>query len=80
MLLTPRAAALLGSGGGAPPLPITTGDFVRGGIAGGVGGLDSGRGTLEGVCTRSGSEVRLGERGGRAVNSEEEDLTWTGMP
>jgi len=78
--LTPRAAALLGKGGGAPPPPTAAGDVVREGSTGGVGGLESGRGILEGVRTRSGRrEARMGDRSGRAVRSEEEVLTWTGI-
>ena len=77
--LTPRVAALRGRGGGAPTLPTAAGDAVREGTTGGVDGLDSGRGILEGVSGRSmGCEVCLDGRSGEAGTSEEEVLTWTG--
>ena len=83
MLFTPRLTALRGRGGGAPTLlPIAAGDAVR---TGGVDGLDSGRGTLEGVSARSiivGGEVRMDERSGRAGKSVEvltgTGVSWTG--
>lgn len=79
MPLTPRVAALRGRGGGAP-LTIAAGDVVRGGTTGGVDGLESGRGILEGESARSmRSEVRMDERSGGAGKSEEEVLTWTGV-
>ena len=80
MPLTPRAAALLGRGGGAPLLPIAAGDVVRKGATGGVDGLESGRGILEGVSARSmRSEARMDDRSGGAGKSEGEVLTWTGV-
>ena len=57
MLFTPLETALRGKGGGAalPTLPIAAGDAVREGIiaTGGVDGLESGRGILEGESDRS---------------------------
>ena len=82
MPLTPRLAALRGRGGGAPLLlPIAAGDVVREGATGGVDGLESGRGMLEGVSVRSmRSEVRMDERSGGAGKLEEEEvLAWTGV-
>ena len=74
--LTPRVAALRGRGGGAPTLPTAAGDVVRESSAGGVGGLESGRGMLEGVSARSkGSEVHMDERSCSAGMSEEDVLT-----
>ena len=79
MAFTPRLTALRGRGGGAPTLlPIAAGDAVR---TGGVDGLESGRGILEGVCDRSiivGGEIRMDERSGGAGKSEEV-LAWTGV-
>ena len=80
MPLTARVAALRGRGGGAPLLPIAAGDAVREDTTGGVDGLESGRGILEGVSARSmRREVRMDERSGGAGKSEEEVLTWTGV-